>query len=96
MFACFLFFFSPVYAVVKQMPVLSSTPHKEPVGKLALSVFPKDTTKDNDVIPKYGHRTINLTSTSYRHSNQLSYAVAYCIKPQGSLYIEMPAGSQDK
>ena len=29
---------------VKQKPVLFSTPHKEPVRKLALSVFPKDTT----------------------------------------------------
>ena len=45
---CFLFgfliFFFPVYAVVKETLVLSSTPQKEPVRKLALSVFPKDTT----------------------------------------------------
>ena len=44
MSACFLFilkdFFSPVYAVVKQTSVLSSTPHNELVRKLALSVFP--------------------------------------------------------
>ena len=46
MSACFLFglIFSPVYAVVKQTPVLSSTPHNESVKKLALSVFSKDTT----------------------------------------------------
>ena len=36
-------FSSPVYAVVKQTPVLSSTPHNKPVRKLVLSVFPKDT-----------------------------------------------------
>ena len=29
---------------MKQTPVLSSTPHKEPARKLALSVFHKDTT----------------------------------------------------
>ena len=45
--ACFLLvfnFFSLVSAVMKQTPVLSSTRHKKPARKLALSVFPKDTT----------------------------------------------------
>ena len=45
MFACFLFvflIFSLVYATVKQTPVLSSTPLKEPTRKLVLSVFLKD------------------------------------------------------
>ena len=47
MSTCFLFvfliFFSLVYAVVKQKPVLSSPPHDKSVRKLALSVFPKNT-----------------------------------------------------
>ena len=44
MSACFFNFFSPVYAAVKQTPVLSSTPHKKPVRKSVLSIFSKDTT----------------------------------------------------
>ena len=39
----FFIFFSSIYAVVKQTLVLSSTPHKEPVTKLALRVFLKNT-----------------------------------------------------
>ena len=36
-------FFLLKHAVVKQTPALSSTPHKEPVRKLALGAFPEDT-----------------------------------------------------
>ena len=42
LFVWFLFF-SPVYAVVKEKPVLSCTLHKDPVKELALRVFLKDT-----------------------------------------------------
>ena len=56
-----LFFrlFSPVYAVVNQAPVLFSTPHKEPVRKLALSFFPRIQRCN----AHFGHRTSNLTIT---------------------------------
>ena len=65
----FFVFFPSVCAVVKQAPVLFSTPHKEPVRKLALSVFP-ETQRHN---AHFGHRTSNLTIIA-RRCNQVSYA----------------------
>ena len=44
MCACYLFIFFVIYAVVKQTSVLSSTPLKEPVWKLVLSIFLEKTT----------------------------------------------------
>ena len=41
-----LYFFSGINTVVKQIPKLSFHTTQEPVRKLALSIFPKDTTTE--------------------------------------------------
>ena len=76
MSACFLFvcliFFSG------KCSVCLFTPHKEPVRKLALRVFPKGRNNfcHNDVMPNTGIEPATLRSLSQR-SNQLSYAVSH-------------------
>ena len=54
---------------MKQTPVLSSTPHKEPVWKLALRVFPKGTTTQ---CPVRAFNPATLRSLAQR-SKLLSY-----------------------
>ena len=57
---------------MEQTLVLSSTPHKKPVRKLALSVFPNG---HNDVIPSTGIEPPTMRSLA-RRFNQPSYAAA--------------------
>ena len=75
MSVCFLFrfyFFFPVYAIVKQTPVLSSTLHNESVRKFSVKRLFQE---HNDVVLNAGIKPATLRSLA-RRSNQLSYAAA--------------------